>query len=178
MSIEHKAFIFDYKAFELELKEILEMALSLNKIENLEYFIKLNIDCLTDPYEGNLLPDNWVEMLEYGDPHEYGDFALTKFYNPTEDIGLGYNWFEIEELLSSQSGEGTSILGDKIGKEDNYFDPGKMGSYFQSLNTIIANKSKINFFTESQTERIELLNLVDCMFNAAISSKKGLYITF
>ena len=178
MSMEHKAFVFEYEAFELEVKEILETALVLNDVEGLEKFIILNIDYLTDPYEGDLLPENWVEMLEYNDPHEYGDFALTKFYNPTEDIGLGYEWFEVEELISSQSREIISILGDKIGKEDNYFDPEKMGSYFQSLNTILDNKNKIDVFMKSQPEQTDLLNLVSCMFNSAISSKKGLYITF
>jgi hypothetical protein len=178
MSMEHKAFIFDYEAFELELKDVLETALDLNESSGLENFIKLNMDHLTDPYEGDRLTENWTDMLKYKDPHEYGDFALTKFYNPIEDIGLGYDWVDVEELLSSQSRENISILGNPIGKEDNYFDPGKMGSYFQSLSTILGNRRRIDVFATKEPDSIELLNLVTYILDTAISLKKGLYITF
>jgi hypothetical protein len=178
MSIEHKAFVFDYEAFELELKEILEIALDLNEIGDLEDFIVLNIDCLTDPYEGEPLSKNRHKGLEYKDPHEYGDFALTKFYNPAEDIGLGYDWVKIEDVLSSESGESISILGCQIGKEDNYFDPGKMGSYFQSSSMVIDNKNKIDILIKNKPSHIKLLDSVFWMFDAAIALKKGLYISF
>jgi hypothetical protein len=175
MSMTHKAFVFDYEAFESELKEILEAALDLNEIEGLENFITLNINSLTDPYEGECLSENWDVMLEYRDPHEYGDFALTKFYNPIEDIGLGYDWIEIQDLLS---GEYISILGNLIGKDNNYFDPGKMGSYFQSLRMVTENKSKIDILMNNKSAYIASLAPVACMFDAAIVLNKGLYISF
>jgi hypothetical protein len=178
MSMEHKAFVFDHEEFELELKEILEIALNLNEIRGLEDFITLNINYLTDPYEGERLPENWDEMLEYKDPHNYGDFALTKFYNPTEDIGLGYDWIEIEDVLSNEYGECICILGNPIGKENNYFDPGKMGSYFQSLSMVMDNKNKIDILMKNKPSYIEFLTPVVSMFDFALMSKKGLYISF
>jgi hypothetical protein len=178
MSMEHKAFIFDYEAFESELKEILEAALDLNNIEGLENFIKLNMNYLTDPYEGEQLSENWNEMLEYRDPHEYGDFALTKFYNPTEDIGLNYEWIEIGDVLSSESGESISIFGNSIGKNNNYFDPGKMGSYFQSSRMVKENKKRIDTLIKSKLVYREILAPASCMFDAASLSNQGLYISF
>ncbi|WP_373540891.1 hypothetical protein [Chamaesiphon sp.] len=170
MSMEHKAFIFDYEAFELELKEILETALDLNDTEGLEKFIKLNINYLIDPYEGEQLSEDWNEMLEYRDPHEYGDFALTKFYNATDDIGLNYEWIEIGDMLSSESGESISIFGNSIGKDGNYFDPGKMGSYFQSSRMVKENNDRINILIKSKLVYRELLTPVSCMFDAATLS--------
>jgi hypothetical protein len=177
MSMEHKAFVFDYEAFELELKEILEAALDLNEIGGLEDFININMDYLTDPYEGECLLPNWSEMLEYKDPHQYGDFALTKFYNPIEDIGLGYDWIEIEDVLSKH-GEDISILGSPLGKDNNYFDPGKMGSYFQPLSIVMDNKNKIDVLLKNNPSQIEFLEPVVSMFDLAILSKKGLYVSF
>ncbi len=178
MSMEHKAFVFDYEAFRLQLKKILETALDLNEILGLEDFIILNLDYLKDPDEGDCLSENWYEILNCKDPHEYGDIALTKFYNPIEDIGLGYEWIEIEDVLSSKSGKDISMLGSPIGKEYNYFDPGKMGSYFQSLSMVIDNKNKIDVFLESNPDCSDCLLSVASMFDTAITSKKGLYITF
>jgi hypothetical protein len=178
MSMEHRAFVFEYEAFQLELKEILETALNLNEIKSIEDFIKLNIDYLKDPNEGEPLIESWHETIEYKDAHQYGDFALTKFYDPVEDIGLGYSWNEIEDILSSESEEYISILGHPIGKNDNYFNPGKMGSYFQSLSMIVENKNKIDIFMRNNLDCVESLTPVALMFNFAIVSNKGLYITF
>jgi hypothetical protein len=178
MSMEHKAFIFDYEAFMSELKDILEIALYRNEVEGLECFINSNIHYLTDPYEGEPLSDNWHETIESRDPHQYGDFALTKFYNPAKDIGIGYDWVEIESSISQELGENLILLGDRIGKEDSYFDPGKMGSYFQSLNIALDSRSKINIIIENKSVSIKYLTPIIDILDLAISSNKGLYITF
>jgi hypothetical protein len=65
-----------------------------------------------------------------------------------------------------------------IEKKGNYFDPGKMGSYFQSLNMVLDNKNKICGITRSKPIYTELLMPVIYMFDLAIMSNKGLYITF
>jgi hypothetical protein len=178
MSMEHKAFVFDYEAFESELKEILETALNLNEIGGLKEFIRINMDYLTDPDEGERLPANWSEMLEYKDPHQYGDFALTKFYDPIEDIGLGYDWIEIEDVISNKLEGSISILGYSVGKNDNYFDPGKMGSYFQPLSMVVDNKNKIDTLMKNKPSHLKFLSPVLAMFDLAILANKGLYISF
>lgn len=178
MSIEHKAFIFDYEMFELELKDILELAIDSNDSTGLKQFIDLNINDITDPYEGERLSENWYEMLESENAQHYGDFALTKFYNPTEDIGLGYEWIKIEDMLSNNIGESISILGKPIGKIDNYFDPGKMGSYFQSLSMLVNSRNEIILLKKNNKKLFEILVPVIQMFDSAIRSEKGLYVSF
>jgi hypothetical protein len=144
MSMDHKAFVFDYRSFELELKEILEAALDRNEIKDLNDFISANIIYLKDPDNEEHLSKNWRERLEnYRYPHNYGDFALTKFYDPNENIGLGSDWPQIDGILAGESKSCIALLGRPIGKNGNYFDPGKMGSYFQSLSMVSENKQKI-----------------------------------
>ena len=174
MSFDHKAFIFDYIQFESELKNILETALETNKITDLEDFIINNISFLRNPDDGEFLFKNWIEMLQYKDSHGYGDIALTKFYNPLEDIGLGCDWIEIESFFPNK----INMLGFPIGKSDNYFDLGKMGSYFQNLDMVIQNKEIINKLIKDNQNHTELLEPVLDILNTAISANKGLYIYF
>lgn len=53
--------------------------------------------------------------------------------NPADDIGLGYEWEKIEKILNEYLliDSNKIICGECIGACDRYFDPGKMGSYFQ-----------------------------------------------
>ncbi|MBD2740414.1 hypothetical protein [Coleofasciculus sp. FACHB-1120] len=134
MSMEHKAFVFDYDSFIYELSNILRNALLTNNNEKLVSFIKQNINSLKDPYEGEALNTSWETMVEPKDPHQYGDFALMKFYDPQDDIGLGamWEWENIQKIFKKECGKNSVILGTPFGSKDNYFDPGKMGSYFQS----------------------------------------------
>lgn len=179
MSMEHKAFIFDYRLFELELKEILQIALSRNEIKDLDYFISVNLTYLKAPDEGEYLSRDWRERLEiYRDPHNYGDLALTKFYNSAEDIGLGCDWMLIDDMLAGESKCCLALLGSSIGTNDNYFDPGKMGSYFQSLSMVNENKEKIARFIHGDNRLNEYSKSILNMFDLAIESNQGLYITF
>jgi hypothetical protein len=132
MTMEHKAFVFDTKAFDLEVRPVLERALSDGDTRGLVDFIRGNVDVLKDPYEGEPLNENWENSLQVRDPHQYGDFALTKYYDPRQDIGLGRDWEEVQSLLLAEIGTDLPILGRPIGPPNSLFDPGKMGSYFQS----------------------------------------------
>ncbi|NTV79269.1 MAG: hypothetical protein HGA25_09110, partial [Clostridiales bacterium] len=51
--MEHKAFLFDYDAFERELAPILTKALDNENPAPILSFIEQNIDVLTDPYNGD-----------------------------------------------------------------------------------------------------------------------------
>jgi hypothetical protein len=182
MSMEHKAFLFEYEDFALELKPILEIALDLNENKDLEKYINDNLYFLKDPDEGKPLSKNWQKIFDLKDIHDYGDFALTKFYDPNDDIGLGYvghDWVEIEEtILSLDINTPILILGEPIGKEGNYFDPGKMGSYFQSLDVAIESKNVIDILIKGNSIDRKYLNPVISILDLAIASNKGLYITF
>lgn len=141
MTMEHKAFLFDYEEFMRQLNETLINSLLHDDREALIDFIEQNIEDIKDPNEGLPLDRSWRDTIEDGDVDEYGDFALTKFYEPLEDIGLGYEWMNIEKVLSEDFllDSKKFILGENIGFPDRYFDPGKMGSYIQSYTQIKTN---------------------------------------
>ncbi|MEW5858931.1 MAG: hypothetical protein AB1861_16355 [Cyanobacteriota bacterium] len=180
MSMEHKAFVFDYDAFVDELGNILENALLTNNHERLASFIKQNLNFLKDPYEGEALSTSWETMVEPKDPHQYGDFALTKFYDPQDDIGLGamWEWENIQKILKRECGKDFVILGTPFGSKDNYFNPGKMGSYFQSKNQVQGNLQLLTEILYRKSDICGELNEAFKMIQKAAEAEKGLYITF
>lgn len=175
MVMEHKAYLFNFQAFDIELKSTLEKALVSNNCEFLVRFISENLRDLTDPYEGEPLDDKWMSLIEQPDAHQLGDFALTKFYDPSADIGLGAGWEEIQETITGDSEQIESpILGSILGLRENPFDPGKMGSYFQSADQVSKNRKFLSTFdvdTDSIRPAIGLLS-------SAERAKTGLYVTF
>ena len=179
MSFDHKAFIFDYDRFEIELKTILENAIDTDRCQSLENYIAVNLDWLRDPDEGEQLSEGWKKLFDVrADPFQYGDFALTRFYDPTEDIGLGHNWSELDNLLLAELQDSSCLRGLPLGKDGNYFDPGKMGSYFQSLSLAIYNISIITGIIDSQPAYSQIIQPAIDMYERVIFVKKGLYITF
>lgn len=173
--MEHKAFLFDYRKFEYELLPVLQDALLINECNTLICFIQQNIDFLTDPYEGVPLNDDWKGMIETEDAHQYGDFALTRYYDPTDDIGLGMSWQNIRELIPTERPT-SPILGSFIGPDGNPFDPGKMGAYFQSQQQVAENLEFLKKLAGQDSS--EVLEEAIALLKQAFQSKRGLYITF
>jgi hypothetical protein len=175
--MEHKAFLFDYDSFDRELRAILEDALRSGDHSRLVSFINANLGDLRDPYEGEPLNAGWEAMIEMQDPHQYGDFALTKYYNPTADIGLGAAWENLQELIANDPALTESpILGSTIGPQDDPFDPGKMGSYFQSAQQVRQNRRYLlDLAKKGQTE--DLKRAIQ-MLDQAAGAETGLYVTF
>jgi len=75
--MEHKAYTFDFASFDVELRPILEKVLRTGELDSLIDFIVRHLENLSDPYEGEPLNENWEQLIESRDPHQYGDFALT-----------------------------------------------------------------------------------------------------
>lgn len=88
--MEHKAYIFDYDSFKIQLIPTLIDALKNNNKENLINFIQYNIKDLKDPDDILTVDEVWQNIKQDGDIDELGDLALTKFYDSSEDIGLGH----------------------------------------------------------------------------------------
>ncbi len=175
--MDHKAFLFDYDSFERELRGILEDALRSGDNSGLVAFINANLGDLRDPYEGEPLGADWVAMIETQDPHQYGDFALTKYYNPTADIGLGVAWESLQELIASDPLLTESpVLGSTIGPKNNLFDPGKMGSYFQNAQQV--RQSLRYVLGLAKKEQVKDLDRAIQMLQEAADASTGLYITF
>jgi hypothetical protein len=119
MSINHKAYIFDYDRFQIELMELLEKSLNSDDFTNLIIFIEQNLSYLKDPYEGQPLDAFWEAKIAIKDAHNYGELAITKFYDPQNCIGLSYKWAEIDDLLCFEFGERSLItLGKLLGPKN------------------------------------------------------------
>jgi hypothetical protein len=174
MSMEHKAFVFDHDRFHAELHDALVGALRTEDITPLRDFIEKHRDELTDPYEGAPLDDDWESQVAPKDPHQYGDFALTKYYDPSNDIGLGYEWQELEELLTREAVGGALLLGSPIDS----FDPGKQGSYVQSPDMVHSGLTRLDELLGRKPDLAGQLAAVRTMLESAASRGLGLYITF
>ena len=179
MSIEHKAFIFDYTEFSNELKPLLEQCLTSGEICLLKEFIITNKSYLRDPYEGEDLDGNWEDLIEDKDPHQYGDFALTKYYFPQNDRGLGVEWEDIKNAVDlNHKGVYSPLLGVPLGVEEGYFDPGKTGSYFQSVDQVAKSLKILEIVQIKELEAMTILDEFKKLLGEALSERKGIYVTF
>ncbi len=165
----HKAYGFDFAGFEKELKFILFNALQNNIVESLVEFVEINIHSLTDPYEGEKLDAEWQGCLENNDVHEIGDFTLTKFYQVSSDNGLSESWGEI---TSQYPNINQYLLGKPFGPANNLFDPGKMGSYFQTPLELNVSIQELSVVKDACLQKY-LSFLKSC-----IKNNTGIYVTF
>ncbi len=177
MSMEHKAYQFDYEEFSNELLPILDLALSLNDCSQIASFVDNYREALTDPNEGEPLGEKWRDLIETYDVHQFGDFALTKYYQPSNDEGLADTWKMVDDELAAAFGAGqVSVLGHTVGPKQELFDPGKMGAYFQSPDAVAAGLAKIRVLDrEIMTVGIDSWRQV---LGRAVEQGKGLYVTF
>jgi hypothetical protein len=178
MSMEHSAFLFDYQKFSRELRPILVKALQDQNTLVLLQWIEKHREQLVDPYEGNPLEANWEQQLPSKTVHVYGDFALTKYYDPLDSIGLEYEWIEIGEYLDKVGSREAVILGTALGPEREPFDPGGMGSYFQTEATVRSNLGEVEQLIRDNPTGLDKLQPVATMLRAAAKAERGLYVTF
>jgi hypothetical protein len=129
--MEHKAYALDWSRFESDLLPLLLDALASDDPDTLEVYIDRHLHELSDPYEGQPLSADWRESLENRDVQEYGDYALTRFYDPGDCWGIGYEWARLSDQLPELAAN--AILGFPVGPAEHLFDPGRYGSYFQTL---------------------------------------------
>ncbi|WP_339526573.1 hypothetical protein [Pseudomonas sp. EA_35y_Pfl2_R111] len=170
MSFSHKAFIFDWLKFQHELLPTLRLALQRNETEPLVAFIEIHLGAIKDPYEGEPLPQNWRSQISVGDVQELGDFALTRYYQPTEDFGLSEEWGALSESLSAL--EKAALLGTSLAEAGTAFDPGRMGAYFQRPEEVCLSLQILQ-----QVGHQSLEPFIAGLLQAA-ALNKGLYVTF
>ncbi len=178
MSMDHSAFLLDYQKFSRELRPILVKALQDQNALILMQWIANHRDQLVDPYEGEPLEPDWEQKLPGKTVHIYGDFALTKYYDPLDNIGLEYEWVEIGEYLEKVGSREAIILGTPLGSERDPFDPGGMGSYFQTEATVRKNLAEVEQLMRANPSGLDKLQPVATMLRAAVTAERGLYVTF
>jgi hypothetical protein len=172
VALSHKAFAFNWRAFEFDLHPQLEAALEADDPSELEAFIVAHRKSLTDPYEGEPLPRTWRSMLENRDAHEYGEFALTRFYDPTDDCGLHESWAEVSERLPKRAAN--ALLGFPVGPKGRLFDPGRLGSYFQTPGQVRESLAILR----PRAEKVEELRLFVELLERCAAEGLGVYVTF
>lgn len=134
MSMEHKAFIFDTRLFSVELLPVLEECVPGNDVGALKAFVSSHLNGAKSPYSGEALETDWESELGVGDILEVADFAMTCYYSPEDDRGLGETWDALLETLrkirSKSLDVDVAVLGTplRIGSLD--LDPGRMGTGF------------------------------------------------
>lgn len=175
--MSHRAFAFDHAAFVAELRPLLLRALETNDAQELAAFIDAQRGQLTDPYEGEPLTEAWRDLLEVGDVHEHGDFALTKYYDSDLDIGLDDAFEDIAELLEQSGSSGALTLGEQLGPDDACFDPSRQGAYFQSEAEVRDAAAELGAVLARQPVLAEPLSPLRGMLEEAARQKKGLYVT-
>lgn len=170
MSMDHKGYAFDWNTFECELYPILIKSLETDDLEEIIAFIERNRDQLTDPYEGSPLDDSWQSTLTNRDAHEYGDYALTKYYAAGDSAGVGDTWIELSDQLSAKASQ--ALLGETIGPKRNRFDPGRMGSYFQRPEQVHTSLEILTGVDMPEIDKFRKL------LSRCAAKKLGVYITF
>jgi hypothetical protein len=118
-------------------------ALQTLQTHELAAFIDQNLSNITDPNGLNDIGLDWRNLVS-NTVTEYADLALTKFYDPVANIGLGYSWNEMYDLLKVMEEALTLIsviFGAPFIAGSNTFDPGLLGTYFQSPSEVVANKT-------------------------------------
>ena len=171
--MSHKAYAFNWEAFTKDdVHDVLLRALESNDHTALVRYCRDQRARLRDPYEGQPLPPDWEGALENRDVHEYGDYALTRFYNPAEDRGLGEQWASVSSALSG--GQRAALLGTPLGPPANLFDPGRQGSYFQTPVDVVRSHRKIR---ESRPP-VASLEAFEAFLQSCESQNSGLYVTF
>jgi hypothetical protein len=170
MPMEHKAYAFDWSRFEFDLHPLLVDALAAHDTTGLEAYIDQHLADLTDPYEGEPLSANWRDTLENRDVHEYGDYALTRFYDPSDGWGIGYEWARLSEELPEPAA--TAMLGFPVGPQENLFDPGRYGSYFQTPRRV--RESLVALQPHGCPALARYLELLE----RCVGERRGVYVTF
>jgi len=170
VSFSHKAFEFDWLRFQVELAPLLYRCLADGRVQPLIEFADQFRDSLAGPYEGEPLEPDWQRNLGDSDVQEVGDYALTRYYSPAADKGLGETWMQVESRLDDEGRH--SLLGTAFGPPDNEFDPGKMGSYFQSPDGVRTSLAVL--------KRVGIKELADYLSLLDTASKhgRGVYVTF
>ncbi|MET3028334.1 hypothetical protein ABXT06_16765 [Flavobacterium sp. UW10123] len=191
MSMEHKSFLFNTSVFTKELSEIILTAAGTENETLLISFINENLDNLKSPYSGQKLTNEWHEELETEDIQELADFAITKYYNPNQELGLSFLWESLLELFDDLDLKYNCeyyILGKSLNYKNFILDPGKMGLGFVNSEHItdihrelISLKEEFADICEAENFDEKIINAYEdliMIYQEAKESNCGLLMTF
>jgi len=193
MSMEHKAFIFDFNAF-LKLEKEIINAVKKSDTKPVYDFINKNLDECVSPYSEEELDENWQDELESEDLKELCDFALTCCYDITDDQGLSNIWEALLNIMKQLEWSFAAeyyILGNGVSYGDFDLDPGGMGTGFVEKNDIEKMNSDLIKNRGKFIEKLKTVNKMEnkndleegyevllSLYSDALNEKKGLLFTF
>src|SRR5436309_1144218 len=90
--------LLNYHLFEVELRPLLEDALTRRSSTRLIALIRDSLASLRDPDEGTPLGADWRRKVDIADVQQCGEIALTKYYSP-KNVGLSYEWQDINDMI-------------------------------------------------------------------------------
>ncbi|HPF39536.1 MAG TPA: hypothetical protein PK093_12900, partial [Phycisphaerae bacterium] len=166
-----------HDSFVSELAPSLRAALITEQCQPLLDFINRHHDLLTSPREGAPIGDDWIATLSSRDAHQFGAIALTKFYSPSQEMGLGAGWKIVDDILVADGRFLASpILGDPFDADGVVFDPGGMGAYFQSPSMVRTSLGMMRTIAryDATPEVVEAVTMLE----RAARAGAGLYVTF
>jgi hypothetical protein len=190
MSMDHKAYGFSYDAFNTGLRPLLVDGLRTGDPAPIRQFIEANRDHVVDPYEAEPLDEDWEEKVDPKDIHTYGDFALTRYYSPLDDFGLDGEWMDLSDRLDAAGigneltlghpvgipdREPFEVVGGEVGLAGTWFDPGKLGSFFQSPTMV---REHLNLIRDSRSRLGDSIEPILVMLERADTTGRGMYVTF
>jgi hypothetical protein len=162
--------ILHWSSFASDVLPLLVDALTTNVPGKLVACIDRYLAELTDPYEGDSLPADWQDALQNRDVHEYGDYALTRFYDPADCWGIGYEWTLLDDELPPPASN--AVLGSVVGPAENRFDPGRYGSFFWTSDQVGWSLAVLQ-----SLDRPELVRFL-ALLERCVAEERGLYVTF
>jgi hypothetical protein len=168
--MDHKAYAFDWNCFAGGLLDLIVTSLGTGDAGGLTEYIDANREYLKDPYEGEPLDEDWREQLGEGDVQELADYALTRFYEASQNAGLAEEWLRLSDTLPEAAQ--AALLGRPVGPDDCLFDPGRMGSYFRTPDDVLESIGAL--------EEVDLPELAEYRRLLEACKDKGLvlYVTF
>ncbi len=183
MSYFHKAHAFSWSHFEAELAPILAQSLVADDRAPLLAFVAANESRCRDLTYGEPLVKGWRDALTAGDVQEAADIAITAYYDLNDDFGLGDAWSELERSVPPTVR--AALLGAPFGPASRPFDPGLMGSYFQSELEARRSLSVLQRYCNPVLAALAFrrsgpdeLREFSHGFRRAVHSGLGIYVTF
>jgi hypothetical protein len=110
------------------------------------------------------------EALENRDVHEYGDYALAGFNDPTDDCGIAEEWADVSDRLLEAAAN--ALLGFSVGPPGRLFDPGRYGAYCRTPAQVRESLAVLKPLGVPELARfVELLE-------RCAAEGRGVYVTF
>ena len=172
--MSHKAYVFDGELWGTEAASLICAALN-GQPTALRIFVHQHSNELKHPDTGEEMSLDWTALSKL-DAHELGNIAITRYYDPNADVGLGEAWMRVDSLLPRDLR--ILALGKPLVSGETAFDPGKMGAYFQSFDLVEYNRDSAKLELKHHPVLSEALTPIIQMLEVAIRAKKGLYVTF